>query len=295
MDLSFDGWRAKQQIERICLLGPRPSGSAALSCLRQQLSEELRRLGAALTEQRFEVSAPSQPGAVHEGINLIASWGPTEGPRILLGTHYDTRPCADEETSEDRRRQPILGANDGASGVAVLMEIARLLHAHRGVSGLGLGVDLVFFDAEEYVFDAELDPLILGSIHFASQLSQPECYDAAVVVDIVGRIGQSLSPDHDSWCWARTLVEELWSLAERMQAASFEREVRFEVLDDHIPLLGVGIPTCCLIDVDDPHWHTLEDVPEHCRPEALEEVGRVLWNWILLRMRTDRAPHRATF
>jgi hypothetical protein len=154
---------------------------------------------------------------------------------------------------------------------------------------LPIGIDFVFFDAEEYVFDADVDPLVIGSIDFAGKLADPTGYQAAVVVDIVGRAEQLLTPDSDSWYLARSLVREFWGVAQGRAARSFEENVRYEVLDDHIPLLGAGIPAICLIDVDDPHWHTLDDTPQHCDPGALQEVGEVLWDWLRLRMTNPSA------
>jgi glutaminyl-peptide cyclotransferase len=285
MGSTFDGQRAWEDIDRFCALGPRMCGSKELGLLREMIAQRIHDLGGEIRLERFSVEPPSLQGDRQEGINLIASLGPRDGERLLLATHFDTRPRAEEETLLERQQMPILGANDGASGVAVLLEIGRLLSR----SAPTIGVDLAFFDAEEYVFDPETDPLVLGSIHFASQISKPEVYQAAVVVDIVGRSGQILSPDIDSWYLSRSLVQELWDVADRlaesMQATWFDREVRYEVLDDHIPLLSVGIPSLCLIDVDDPRWHTLDDRPEHCHPQALAEVGQVLWEWLLVRMR----------
>ncbi len=280
MTHSFSGRRAWEEIVSICLLGPRVCGTEPLESLRKEICRRFVEWGGSCREEEFDVSPPSRLGPDARGVNLIASLGPAEGSRILLGTHYDTRPRADEEQVPARRSQPILGANDGASGVAVLLELGRLL----STQDLPLGIDFAFFDAEEYVFDAEVDPLVLGSIDFASKLADPTRYQAAVVVDIVGRAGQLLAPDSDSWYLARSLVREFWGIAAARAARSFEESVRYEVLDDHIPLLGVGIPTICLIDVDDPRWHTLDDTPEHCDPAALQEVGEVVWDWLRLRM-----------
>jgi hypothetical protein len=280
MTHSFSGRRAWEEINSICSLGPRICGTKPLESLRKEIRQRFEGWGGRCREEEFDVSPPSQLGPDVLGVNLIGSVGPADGGRILLGTHYDTRPRADEESSPDRRLQPILGANDGASGVAVLLELGRLLSKQE----IPIGIDFVFFDAEEYVFDAEVDPLVLGSIDFAGKLVEPTRYQAAVVVDIVGRAGQILSPDSDSWYLARSLVREFWGVAEARGARSFEENVLYEVLDDHIPMLGVGIPAICLIDVDDPRWHTLDDTPQHCDPRALQEVGEVLWDWICLRM-----------
>jgi hypothetical protein len=277
---TFSGGRVRQEIEAICALGPRVCGSAGLDKLRDQIRHRFDLFGGTCRTETFPVPCPSGLGPDQQGTNLIASLGPNTGPRLLLGTHFDTRPRAEEEVDPARQLQPIIGANDGASGVAVLLELARLAAGQ----AFPRGIDFVFFDAEEYVFDPEIDPLVVGSLHFAGQLPDPQLYPAAVMVDIVGRQGQILRPDFDAWYLARPLVDEIWDLAAELSPDSFEKEVRYEVLDDHLPLLGVGIPAVCLIDVEDPRWHTLDDLPEHCDPTALEEVGRVLWHWLGVKM-----------
>ena len=275
----FDADKALADIHRICEFGPRPSGTQALERTRQFLEGQFQEAGIETKRQSFHFSANSRRDVQVEGINLIASIGPERQQRVLFGTHYDTRPIADREIMESRRRQPILGANDGGSGVAVLLEMARLLAR----SPCNYGFDFVFFDAEEYVFDPDLDDLILGSTHFAEQLSGKEDrYKGAIIVDIVGRDGQTFSPDSYSWHCARKFVDGLWQAGRMVNPDLFLDEVRFEVVDDHVPLLNVGIPSALLIDVEDPRWHTLDDRPEYCSAKALNDVGKTLVHWVVV-------------
>lgn len=279
MSESFDGERALADIHLICEFGPRPTGSAALEATRQFITERLSSLGLSVERQRFMFSPNSRPGQIVEGVNIIASWRPEANSRILLGTHYDTRPIADRETTPAARAQPILGANDGGSGVAVLLELARFLTTNKLITE-PLGIDFVFFDAEEYVFDPDEDDLIIGSAHFAVSLgSKAEDYLRAVVVDIVAREGAIYTPDSFTWELATREAIGL-SEAGKRAGGNFETDVLFQVVDDHVPLLDAGIPTALLIDVNDPRWHTLEDKPEYCSATALDIVGNALLSWI---------------
>lgn len=281
----FDGERALRDLREIASLGPRPTGSAALESLRRRLSASFETPSFKVTRQSFTFTQPSRPHVVQTGVNLIASWMPNASRRILVGTHCDTRPIADNEPDEERQRQPIIGANDGASGVAFLLELGRWLQAAQ----LPLGVDIVFFDAEEWVHDPDLDRLVVGSEHFATTWTagggRPD-YEAAIILDIIAREEAIFSPDVRSWLSAPRLVDEIWSTAEALGLSCFDRRVRWEVLADHVPLLDVGMPAAILIDVDDPRWHTLEDRDEFCSATMLARVGTVFESWLLARTGT---------
>lgn len=275
----LDGERALADIRRLCALGPRPTGSAAMRRQQDVVSNHFAGLGFDVRRQAFPARPPSRAGEEFEGANLIATWRPDAAPRVVLGAHYDTRPIADNEETEEGRQQPILGANDGGSGVAVLMEISRYLAA----SETKVGVDFALFDAEELVFDPEMDGLCLGSKWFAEVLAREgraKDYQAAVVLDIVGREGLTLSPDIASVERAYDHVVELWSTGHALYPEIFLPRVRYEVFDDHVPLLDVGIPSAVFIDVDDPNWHTLADRPEACCAASLAAVGEVVLTWL---------------
>lgn len=274
----FDGKRALADLVGIADLGPRPTGSPPHEILRQRLADCFRQSGLDVTLQYFPIRPwPEAPGRTL-GANVIARWNPQADRRILVGTHSDTRPIADRESALDRRRMPITGANDGASGLALLLEWSRNLSRWAGK----LGIDLVAFDAEEFVYDPDDERMVLGSTYFAGQLSDSEIdsYQSAVVVDIVARDGQVFSPDAHSYLWAPEMTRDFWVPAHRQSPAMFTTRPRYEVLDDHRPLLDVGIPTVLVIDVDDPRWHTLDDRAEYCSEHALAEVGHVVGDWL---------------
>ncbi|CAN5823582.1 M28 family peptidase [soil metagenome] len=277
----IDGQRAFQDLRSLCELGPRPAGSAANTEQRRRVADHFLASGGKVLEQPFRARHPIS-GAPVPMTNLIGRWGPDRPGRLLIGAHCDTRPHPDLDPDPVRRRGPFLGANDGASGVALLMEIARHLE------GLGRrrGVDLILFDGEELVFGQEGE-YCLGSQAFArSYLLERRAgkvtwtYEAAIVLDMVGGEGLSIEKEGFSLDFAPEVVEEVWTIARNLGAEVFRDREGIEVIDDHLPLIEAGVPAIVLIDFDFPYWHTAEDRPENCSAESLAQVGRVVSAWL---------------
>lgn len=276
MDLSrIAGERLLADVHRLCGFGPRPAGSAASFRQRAFLAEHFRICGATVIEQPFEAINPID-GSPRRCANLIASWGADCPSRRLIGAHGDTRPWAECDPDPARRREPFLGANDGASGVAVLMELARLLASGRDPRR---GVDLAVFDAEELVYE-ELGEYCLGSHHYAASLEPGAIPEAAVVVDMVGADGIPFDWEQFGALSAPDLVADLWDLAGDLGVAEFRRQFGRAIEDDHLPLLGAGIPAALIIGFDDPLWHTTHDCPERCSADRLAGVARVCAAWL---------------
>jgi hypothetical protein len=271
----FDGARAMLDIARLCALGPRPSGSDAASRQRRIVAEHFERLGGAVSLQSFSAEHPLDGRSVPMA-NVVGSWRPRAVDRILIAAHGDTRPQADREADPARRLEPFLGANDGASGVSALMELAR----HLGDVPGKLGVDLVVFDAEELVFD-EVGDYCLGSREFARRSRhRSRSYEAALVLDMVAGREMNLRREGFGLDYAAWLTEEVWGIARDRGASYFSEEYGRYVEDDHLPLLAVGIPAIALVDIDFPQWHTLGDTPAACSGEVIGEVGRVVMEWL---------------
>lgn len=264
----FDGQGAFRYLERQCEFGPRPPGSPAHEETLAWLTEELGRLADDVAVQRF--TAVSDTGSV-DLANVIASFRPKDRRRLLLAAHWDTRPIADRDPDPGARSKPILGANDGASGVAVLLELARMM-SERGPS---LGVDLVFFDGEDGGDGGGLSDWCLGSTYYASRMGS-YCPAYAVVVDMIGDADLSIRREPNSVGTSDEAVERVWSAAHRVGATAFVDRTGPAVYDDHVPLIRAGVPSVLVIDFDYPYWHTLEDTPDKCSPESLEQVGSVL-------------------
>ncbi len=277
----IDGDRAFLDLLRLCELGPRPAGSKANDRQRALVARHFASCGATIQVQPFQAHHPLH-GQLVSMANLIGSWNPARPARVLLGAHYDTRPHPDLDPDPRRRRLPFLGANDGASGVALLLEIAR----HLNDLPTPWGVDLVLFDGEELVF-GQVGEYCLGSQHFAKtyQMGQesgmiPWTYQAAIVLDMVAGSKIRLNQERFSLDFAPELVAAVWEIARKLGANAFQDQMGIEVVDDHLPLIEVGIPAIDLIDIDFPHWHTTLDLPENCSAESLAEVGRVVTAWL---------------
>jgi glutaminyl-peptide cyclotransferase len=273
----FDGDRAYRYLLDQCKIGPRISGTEGNRKLRRVMADHFRAVGAELELQSFEVRHPLS-GKPVEMENVVAKWIPGNPHRVLIGAHFDTRPRPDNETDPRRKAQPFLGANDGGSGVAVLMELGHIM----ADLDPQVGVDLVMFDGEELVYDHRGD-FFLGSGHFAELYhtrAGASRYDAAIVVDMVGDADLQIYADDISVRQSPELVREVWAVAERVGAAGFKRGRGHDLLDDHVKLLEVGIPAIDLIDFDYPHWHLASDTPDKCSAESLAQVGGVLAEWL---------------
>lgn len=258
----FDGQRAFSDVEQQLQFGPRIPGSDAHARALDWMEAELSAAG-------WQVSRQEAQSMGHPVINLVASRSDAP-PTIILGAHYDSRLMADRDPLVEQRTQPTPGANDGASGVAVLLELARSL-PHNSVP-----IQLVFFDAEDNGRIPGWD-WILGSRAFVSSLtSKPE---KMILVDMVGDKDLQIQPEASSDAQLR---DSIWATAARLgHAASFPTQVGGAILDDHVPFLEAGIPAVDLIDIKYKYWHTAADTPDKVSAQSLQVVGDVLWTWLV--------------
>jgi len=278
--ISFDGRRAMRYLNAICSIGPRISGTDGMKRQQELLEKLFKELGAEVRYQRFTARQRSVRKDT-EMANLIASWHPERTRRCILCSHYDTRPIADQEDDPRRWRDPFISANDGGSGVALLMEFAH----HMKDLPTDVGVDFVFFDGEEYVWEHEGDEYFFGSKHFGQQYRRNPgrtAYVGAILLDMVGGKDAHFPVERNSWRFQPRLVETIWNIAREQHISSFqsERFSRYEIEDDHLPLNRSGIPAIDIIDFDYKHWHRLSDVPSNCSGESLEQVAQVLAIWL---------------
>lgn len=279
----IDGDRAYGYLEQICRLGPRPSGSPAMLEQQKILTEHFESLGAEVARQGFRAPDP-RGGSKVRMANLVARWRPEATRRVLLCAHYDTRPFPDRDPNPIARRNGrFIGANDGASGVALLMELAHLIKDYDGP----VGVDIALFDGEEYVFVERRDPYFLGSRWFGEQYAKRRpkdwSYEWAVLLDMVG--DRDLEVHYEGHSWGskvtRPLVKQIWETAARLGVEEFVPRAKARVQDDHLALWKYGdIRAIDIIDFDYPAWHTEADVPRNCSGESLAKVGWVVWAWL---------------
>jgi glutaminyl-peptide cyclotransferase len=282
--------RAYGYLLELCAIGPRPSGSASMEKQQALLEDYFKKAGGKITMQRFLANNPLGGEKVPMA-NIIVEWHPERTERILLCTHYDTRPQPDNDPDPVQRRNGrFIGANDGASGVAVFMELAHLMPKLEGP----LGVDFVMLDGEELVYVDRRDPYCLGATWFAQQyVRKPPAhkYRWGVLLDMVGDSDLQLYQEHFSATWHDTqpLVKGIWATAARLGVKEFKPRAKYLVsADDHMPLRNVGkIPTCDVIDFVDssgtpppPTWHTTKDDPQHCSGASLAKVGWVVYEWL---------------
>jgi Zn-dependent M28 family amino/carboxypeptidase len=254
----FSGERAFTHVTAQIEFGPRITGSPANLAAGDYIAEQLRNAGWVVEFQSFVYHDTSIR-------NIVGKANAGKGPVIIGGAHYDSRRRADRDPT--RPADPVPGANDGASGAAVLLELARTLDLESVPNELWLA----FFDAED---NGGLDgwDWIVGSTHMANQLTiQPE---AMILVDMVGDADQQFYFDSNS---DPNLSAQVWATAARLGYEEyFIPRPRWAMLDDHIPFARRGIPALDIIDFDYPYWHTTADTADKVSAESLERVGRVL-------------------
>lgn len=276
----FDSKRAFQYLIAQTNFGPRNPGSVGHQRCLDYLTQELQQFADAVNQQKF--TYPGYDGEQLRLTNIIASFNLSAGNRVLLCAHWDTRPRADQDKDQSKRNLPILGANDGASGVAVLLELARQMKQHPPP----VGVDIVLFDGEDYGRESDINNFCLGSKYFAA--NKPQGFNPlfGILLDMVGDKHLKIPKEGYSVQYAADVIDMVWSVARDLGVFQFADETGSPVYDDHRSLNFAGIKTIDLIDADlvgnhgtDParkYWHTTQDTPDKCSAESLEAVGKVL-------------------
>lgn len=274
----LDAARSFKYLTDICDIGGRVSGSAGMEKQQKLITDHFSKFNCEVKLQPFDAPHPLNGQPVRMN-NIIISWHPNAVERVMLCAHYDTRPYPDRETSPSARRGVFVGANDGASGVALFMELAHHLEKIKPT----FGVDFVLFDGEELVFSPQ-DRYFLGSEHFARRYrDEPPKYRYryGVLVDMIADKQLSIYYEKNSMGYAPELAKSIWGTAQRLRVTEFIPRTRHEIQDDHLALNDVaGIPTIDIIDFDYPHWHTRKDIPANCSGESLAKVGHVLLEWL---------------
>lgn len=264
---AFDGQRAYGYLETQMAFGPRVPGTDAHDRTLQWLTETLGETADAVTAMPFRGVVE---GAEMEMQNIVASFDPDNGRRVLLCAHWDSRSHADRDPDPGRWTDPVPGANDGASGVAVLLEIASIIARTEPP----VGVDIVLFDGEDQGAYGEEATWLLGSRAYAAAMPAGYRPRYAVLLDMIGDADLSLTRD-------QTSIEAAPVLWRRIQDEAADIGIPFEpapmrVVDDHVPLIGRGIPAVDLIDFNYPYWHTTADTADKCSAESLAKIGTLV-------------------
>lgn len=257
----FDGQRAMQHAAAQMQWVPRDTGSLGWQQCGDYIIAQLKNQGWQVEEQPFDYKSVRCR-------NIIGKHG--SGPQIIIGAHYDSRRRADQDPDPAKRDEPVPAANDGASGVAVLLELARVLQPEH----LGHEIWLAAFDAED---NGDLDgwEWTVGSAYMANSLAQSPA--AVVVVDMIGDADQQIYYEQNSDVPIR---EAIWSVARDLGHVSFVPQPRYSMIDDHTPFLQRGFRAVDLIDFDYPYWHTTADTLDKISAASLASVGQTLELWL---------------
>jgi glutaminyl-peptide cyclotransferase len=281
----FDAKRSMGYLKAICDIGPRISGTEGMKKQQELIEKHFKVLGAKVTYQKFTARQVSRRQPTDMS-NMIVSFYPDRERRVILCSHYDTRPIADQEDDRRNYEKPFVSANDGGSGVALLMELGN----HMKDLESKVGVDFVFFDGEEYIRDSESDHYFFGSQHFAAEYKKSKGktkYAAAILLDMVAGKDINFLAEGNSFTKAGGLVESVWGIAKELKVKAFVQDIGPTIEDDHVAMNSGGIPTIDIIDVkigrnpfNYPHWHKLSDTPENCSGDSMAQVARVLSVWL---------------
>lgn len=285
---AFSADSAYQFCQRQCDFGPRTMNSEAHDLCGQWIAAQFARYGLTVTEQKATLRG--YDGTPLKSTNIIASYKPGQNDRILVCAHWDSRPWADNDPDEANHRKPVMAANDGASGVAVMLELARLL----SIDSLQLGIDFVCFDAEDWGIpqwsDApdSGDSWALGAQHWAANIDRKtaKTYRFGILLDMVGGQGAQFYQEAMSVQYARSVVDKVWNAAHVIGFGSmFPRQIGGGITDDHIPVNKVAKIPCidvipyypdCEQSSFGPTWHTIHDDMDHIEKTTLQAVGQTI-------------------
>jgi len=267
---NFDQERAYVLLKDVCSDGPRNHGSEGKLKAEKWIQDKLREAGAEVSVHELTYTE-KQSDRSETFRNIVGRIRPSDQRRVMVGTHYDTRASADRDRRKELRSTPIIGANDGGSGVAVMLEMARAWQADPPP----VGVDLIFFDGEEFGRDNVAEENLIGSKAWVRD--HPEYKpEWGVIVDMVGDSSLRIPKERESAALACKAVRRIWAAAERVGATAFSDGFSRHIWDDNTAFIGHGIPVALLIDFDYRWFHTTEDLPDKCSAESLGQVGRAV-------------------
>jgi len=276
----FDSQRAYKNLLDQCEFGPRNPGSEGHMETKKYIVNIVEELADTVLLQDFSFNIYGEEES-YDGTNIIARYNIFSPIQVLIGAHWDTRPWADKDRNKGNIEKPIIGANDGASGVAVLLELARLLK----LSPAPIGINIVFFDAEDSGVSGNNESYCKGSIYFSKNLPIKGIKEG-IILDMVGDRELSLPIERNSLNFNGQLIRQLWDRAKDLDLNAFKGVVGPAIYDDHVPLNQyAGIPAIDIIDIRYPnsftnYWHTMDDIPQNCSAQSLGQVGMLMVDYI---------------
>lgn len=279
----FEADSAYKYIEQQVNFGPRVPNTEAHRQCAKWLASELTRHGAIVHEQHAILKAFD--GTKLNATNIIGQFNPEVENRLLLMAHWDCRPWADADPNPQNHTKPVDGANDGASGVGVLLELARLI----GLSQTDKGIDILFLDAEDWGTEGDDESWALGARYFVNNPFKTGYFPTeAILLDMVGGHNAIFRRELFSEHYAPTLVDKIWAVAEQSgYSNTFSNETGGAITDDHIEFIKAGIPAIDIIEYNpytetgfNPTWHTVSDNMSAIDRTSLKAVGQTVINYI---------------
>ena len=280
----FDGNRAMDLLVQQCDFGPRYPGSTGHNEMKLFFNQFLTNLSDTLYTMDENIIHPYKENEIIL-TNYLARFNLDSEYRIMLMAHWDTREIADKDLNINNRQTPILGANDGASGVAVLLTLAEILNQNKLKN---IGIDLLFVDGEDMGKSGDIDNFGIGTQLFSKKVPEP-IPQFAICIDMVADHDQHFPIEQFSLQQAPEVVYSIWGLANELGYSQFDYNIGKAIVDDHYYLYKhAKIPAIDIIDFDYPnqfenYWHTINDIPENCSSKSLEVVGTVMTHFIYRR------------
>ena len=258
---AFDSARAYQHLREIVAIGPRPAGSPGITQTRDYITRQLKATGVAVTQQAFVAKTPIGDIPM---VNLVATIPGARKERIAIAGHYDTKLF---------REFRFVGANDGGSSAAFLIELARVLKPRANAFTL----ELIFFDGEEATLrDWSGTDHTYGSQHYVDAGRKARTLatlKALVLVDMIADRSPRFMRESHSTAW---LTDIIWSTAQQMGHSAIFVNDSTAIEDDHVPFLNAGVPAADIIDLDYPAWHTAADTLDQTSARTMQVVGDVV-------------------
>lgn len=268
----FKGATALSYVEKQLSFGPRIPNTPGHDKMGEWLLTELRRRADTVIVQSFQQKTAK--GQTLKLTNYFAQFNPRASDRILFLAHWDTRPLADKSANLGQQRMPVPGANDGASGVAVLLGVADALKAKPAPATLG--VDLLFVDGEDYGDFSDSTETLIGARYFATHLPPGYTTLYAVLFDMVGDKNLDIQQEGYSLANAPEVVQRVWQTADRLgYSRNFQPRAGETLTDDHVPLQKAGIRAIDVIDFNFPWHHTTDDTLDKVSAQSLQIIGDV--------------------
>ncbi len=290
-ETKFNGWKAMEYLSLQCSFGPRVPGTDSHKQCFDWIKAEIDKTGL----QTKVMSHNAYSNLIKKQIplkNLFAVFNPSAKNRMLFSAHWDTRPISEKDPNPNFYNTPILGANDGASGVAVLIELANYLSKSDSIkkmlSDADYGVILAFYDGEDLGSFQYPDDWCLGSKAFAENIPDDLKFNFGVNIDMIGDKDLEIFMEVGSNNNYPELTKDFWDVGTRLYPKIFIPETKHNIVDDHTSFLKLKIPYINVIDFTYTYWHTQQDTPDKCSPQSLQTIGDTIVTFMATKVKNNK-------